>query len=183
MREHQFWRLVAGRTVAEIGELLRGRPALEVIRFHHHFRRLHVQACRWDVWTAFGLVLGGAGAGQLRDGVCWLMLRGRRAYHRTLVDPDVLAGFPADPLEITRSGELAGLALRLLAPPGTGEVAAACRDALASVLGAAGLQGSPPGERPALDAATLARCYPRLTARYGLVGEPILGRAPARTSR
>ncbi|UQS24251.1 DUF4240 domain-containing protein [Amycolatopsis thermalba] len=183
MREHQFWRLVTGRPVAEIGELLRGRSALDIIRFHHHFRRLHLRACRWDVWTAFGLVLGGAGAGQLRDGVCWLILRGRRTYHRALVNPDVLAEFRIDPLEITRSGDLAGLALRLLTPPGRGEVATACGEALAAVLGEAGPHGLPPGERPSLDADTLARCYPRLTARYGLVAEPITVLTAVRTSR
>ncbi|GHE86477.1 hypothetical protein GCM10017786_17420 [Amycolatopsis deserti] len=183
MREHQFWRLVTGRTVAEIGELLRGRPALEVIRFHHHFRRLHLRACRWDVWTAFGLICGGAGAAQLRDGVCWLILRGRRIYHRVVVNPDVLAEFRIDPLEITPSGDLAGLARRLLTPPGSGEVAAACGEAIAAILGEAGPHGSPPGERPALDADTLARCYPRLTARYGLVPEPITGLTSSRTSR
>lgn len=175
MREHQFWRLVTGRSVTEISELLRAWAGLDVIRFHHHFRRVHLRACRWDVWTAFGLMLGGAGPAQLRDAVCWLVLHGRRAYRRILVDPDTLAGLPADPLEITRSGELAGLAHRVLAPPGAGEVATACAESIATILGPVGPQGSPPGERPALDAGSLLRCYPRLTARYGLVPEPITG--------
>lgn len=184
MREHQFWRLVTGRTVNEIGTVLRGRSALEVIRFHHQFRRLHLRACRWDVWTAFGLVLGGAGAGELRAGVCWLILRGRGAYRRALVDPDTLAALGADRLKITRAGELAHLAHDLLAPPGSGEVATAYREAMAAILGEAGPREAPPGERPALDAETLARCYPRLAARYGIAAEPIRQLAPVeRTSR
>ena len=182
MRKHRFWRLVTGRTVAEIEEVLRGQPALDVIRFHHHFRGVHLRACRWDVWTAFGLILGGAGPGRLRDAICWLILRGR--HRRVLVNPDALAALRADLPGITRAGELAGLAQRLLAPPGSGEVTAAWTAANAAILGEVGPLGPPPGERPALDADTLARCYPRLADRHGIVPEPIAGLALAeRTSR
>ncbi|WP_158893282.1 DUF4240 domain-containing protein [Amycolatopsis anabasis] len=98
---------------------------------------MHRRAYRWDLWTAFGIAIGGADGGEFRDAICWLILRGRRAFTRTLVNPDALSGMDLVPREIEKAGLLATAAHSQfeVCPREEGEPEAALKLSLLESLG------------------------------------------------
>ncbi|MCU1686294.1 MAG: hypothetical protein JWQ81_7033 [Amycolatopsis sp.] len=186
MNEREFWRLIgrahrdrrrhatardelrrrcrlsdSRETLTHLGRLLEELPMTELIRFHQHIERLHRQAYRWPMWTAFGLALAGADRAAVRDGICWLILSGRRRFRQVLAEPDALGSHQVEAAEVADAAELATIAARILMPdsgPGTG--------------GPAGLfeldcyEEPPPDDGLPENFEALRRRFPRLAARH-----------------
>ncbi|GAB3475039.1 DUF4240 domain-containing protein [Amycolatopsis cihanbeyliensis] len=191
MREHHVWRLirqarrdtrdhlagtrdrhsclptVSGWTALSfLGKSLQDRPLADVVAFQHLLIRIHRRAYRWDLWLAFGIALGGADEDRFDDCICWLVLRGRRAFARVLIDPDTLAGMDLGPMEVSGSGGLATLTHEVLVPGG-GEALSRWQDEwLHDVVGSIPPAGPPLGDPPPQDLAAARRRFPKLAARH-----------------
>jgi Protein of unknown function (DUF4240) len=186
MNEREFWRLIgrahrdrrrhaaardelrrrcrltdSRETLTHLGRLLEERPMTDIVRFHQHLMRLHRQAYRWALWTAFGLALAGADQASLKNGVCWLVLSGKRVFRQTLAEPDALGSRTVVAEELADAGELAGIAAEILVP---GFDPAAVRPAGLFELDC---YTEPPPDGPITeDLANLRERFPRLVARH-----------------
>ncbi|PXY19319.1 DUF4240 domain-containing protein [Prauserella muralis] len=176
MREHEFWSLIrtarrrrrrhsgiddgtdAVQTIAVLEHLLGDRPLADIIGFQHALAGVHARAHRWDLWTAFGLALGGADHDRFHDGVAWLVLQGRRTYRRVLAEPDALAEFRIQRVDLQAGGLLIDLTRDLLYIDEDMELTAT----LDLLLGDVDPPDPPPGDPPTYDLAALRRRYPRL---------------------
>jgi hypothetical protein len=182
MNEREFWRLIgrahrdrrrhatardelrrrcrlsdSRETLTHLGRLLEELPMTELIRFHQHLERLHRQAYRWPVWTAFGLALAGADRATVKDGVCWLILNGRKTFRQVLAEPDTLGSRPVEAAEIADAGELAAITARILMPDFAGPTGLFELDCY---------EKPPSDDGLPEDFETLRRRFPRLAARH-----------------
>ncbi|GAA1951912.1 DUF4240 domain-containing protein [Amycolatopsis minnesotensis] len=149
--------------VRRLERLLEDREVREVLAFHRALAAVHRRAYRWDLWTAFGIALGGIDRWQFRDAVSWLLLRGGRQYRRALAAPDVLARWDVDDAEIAGAGAVTTVVHRVLDPADTRNLAAA--------IGGIDPPDRPWGHLTEADFPLLRRRFPRLTARH-LPGGP-----------
>jgi hypothetical protein len=186
MTEREFWRLVrradrarrrhaaardelrrrcrlsdSRETLIQLGRQLEELPLTEIVRFHQHLVRLHRLAYGWPLWTAFGIALAGADRKDLRDGVCWLILSGRRTFRRALADPDLLGALAVDPGDIADAGALTTLAAGILLPEEEHEP-----DWSESLFELTCYVDPPGGEPVHDDLAELRRRFPKLTSRH-----------------
>ncbi|NKQ58778.1 DUF4240 domain-containing protein [Amycolatopsis sp. K13G38] len=181
MNERRFWRLVRRAHTAERDEtapiialllgLLHQEAAPDVIRFHRRLAEVHRRAYRWDLWTAFRIVLGEVDAALFSDAVSWLILRGKRTFRRTLVDPDFLASLPVERVDLAAAGRLLGLAHERLTPSHDPDAdLLLIQQAISEALRVPRSSPVPPGELPSMDGESLRARYPRLCGRYPLDG-------------
>lgn len=180
MREHEFWSLIrtarrlrrrrsniadgtdAVQTIAVLEHLISDRPLSDIIGFQHALADLHARAHRWDLWTAFGLALGGADHHRFHDGVAWLILQGKRTFRRVLGEPDDLAGFRIQRVDLQAGGLLIDLTRDVLYTDEDDELMAT----LDLLLGEVDPPDPPPGDPPTYDLAALRRRFPRLTREH-----------------
>ncbi|MEC3974050.1 DUF4240 domain-containing protein [Amycolatopsis sp. H20-H5] len=164
------WRLTDSReTVIQLGRLLEELPLSRVVNFHRQLDRVHRRAHRWQLWTAIGLTRGGADNAEFHHATCWLILRGRRAFARTLRRPDSLAGLTLDEDDILDAGGISLLAREILEPVIAEEddqIRRVLEQTLTDLLPPIGDPGPPTGDRIPEDLATLRARYPRLCARH-----------------
>ncbi|RZQ62923.1 DUF4240 domain-containing protein [Amycolatopsis suaedae] len=202
MKDHEFWHTIsdarqryrrhssrwdvvrrqlpgsAVETVAVLnylGERLDGRRTTEIAGFHRALTRVHRRAFRYDVWTAFGLLLGDVDCHEFTDAISWLILRGKRTFAHTLVDPDRLAGHQLCRKDNRLAGALNFLPAATLVPDTVGEdtefQAAMAAD---SLLPPVSYPEPPPGPPPRQDACELYRRFPRLTANGPPAPRPVV---------
>lgn len=149
--------------------LLEDREVREVLGFHRTLAAVHRRAHRWDLWTAFGIALGGVDRWQFRDAVSWLLLRGGRQFRRALTEPDVLARWDVDEADVASAGAVTTVAHRVLDPADT--------RTLAATIGGIDPPDRPWGYLTEADLPLLRRRFPRLTARHLPGGSGRLGDA------
>ena len=164
--EDAFWRLVAetrsaagsntGRQSELLDERLRRLPAAQIAGFAQIHRTLDRRAYTWALWGAAATVEDGCSDDCFRDFRFYVISLGRDAYERALRNPDSLATVVQD----AETGDWEN----------ADDVAP---EAYSSVTGNdlatedSDLSGTPSGGRINLDdPRTLARRYPRLTARF-----------------
>ena len=160
-----FWRLVeetrrAGgndtdKQAGLLDERLRKLPKQDIVQFARIRRQLDQRAYTWNLWGAAYVIEDGCSDDCFRDFRAYLISLGRSAYEAALRNPDSLAAVVQD--EETGGWEDADN----VAP-----------DAYSSVTGEdfplddSDLSGAPRGRPFDERAATLAKRYPRLTARF-----------------
>ncbi|GHG67396.1 hypothetical protein GCM10018980_60490 [Streptomyces capoamus] len=170
MDETEFWELIdstreaAGGDPEEQADLLVDRllqldPEL-VLDFARHFEARYNRACRWDLWGAAWLLLGGCSDDAFDYFRCWLIGQGREVFEGALHEPDALAELLDEfDEEVDGDGEELGYAADEAYEQLTGTVA--------PDLGIAPAPAEPQGTPLDLeDDRVLAERFPRLWERF-----------------
>jgi Protein of unknown function (DUF4240) len=101
MDETEFWEIIdrtrqaSGGDPEEHADLLVERLTQldpdSVLDFARHFETRFARACRWDLWGAADIMLGGADDESFDYFRCWLIGQGRQVFEGALHAPDELA--------------------------------------------------------------------------------------------
>lgn len=97
----QFWKLIEASKRKARGDVDAQLDALhaallkldpdEIVAFDTIFRKLWLDAYRWDVWAAAYIIGGGCGDDGFMDFRGWLISRGQKTYENALANPDSLS--------------------------------------------------------------------------------------------
>ena len=99
------------RQLVVLQELLLGLQVEEVAAFSNTFRKLYLEAYKWDLWAAAYIVEGGCSNDSFTDFRYWLISMGREVYENAMTNAETLAHVAFQPgIEYTRFEEFGYIA-------------------------------------------------------------------------
>lgn len=91
------------RQLVVLKELLSKLPVEEVAAFSNTFRKLYLDAYKWDLWAAAYIVEGGCGDDSFTDFRYWLISMGHEVFDNAMANAETLAHIAFQPgIEYTR---------------------------------------------------------------------------------